>query len=90
MSTSGGSYQSKAAVRLRFCTPSLWTILSAGATISAPTLKKEGYKQEDIAEILDGAPKSDFKPVKKKEKDDEDSGDGGGGNDDGGNPLAGL
>ena len=53
-------------------------------------LKKEGYKQEDIAEILDGAPKSDFKPVKKKEKDDEYSGDGGGGNDDGGNPLAGL
>ena len=50
-------------------------------------LKKEGYKQEDIAKILDGAPKSDFKPDKKKEKkEDEGEGDNGG-ND---NPLAGL
>ena len=49
-------------------------------------LKEEGYKQEDIAKILDGAPKSDFKPVKQKKKDDdEEGGDGGGGN-----PLAGL
>ena len=51
-------------------------------------LKKEGYKQEDIAKILDGAPESDFKPVKKK-KDDEDEGDNGEGGGDN-NPLAGL
>lgn len=37
-------------------------------------LKKEGYKQEDIAKILDGAPKEDFKPKKKKEENDEDNG----------------
>ena len=48
-------------------------------------LKKEGYKQEDIAKILNGAPKSDFTPEKKKEESDEDSGK----NDDH-NPLAGL
>lgn len=52
-------------------------------------LKKEGYKPEDIAKILDGAPKSDFKPDEDaKEKKDDDDDDGGG--DDGGNPLAGL
>ena len=50
-------------------------------------LKKEGYKPEDIAKILDGAPKDDFKPDKKKKKENEDDG---GGDDDGGNPLAGL
>lgn len=51
-------------------------------------LKKEGYKQEDIAKILDGAPKEDFKPVKPKKDEDEDEDEGGeGGND---NPLAGL
>ena len=53
-------------------------------------LKREGYKQEDIAKILDGAPKSDFKPDKKKKKDNEEEGGGGGGNNGGGNPLAGL
>ncbi len=57
-------------------------------------LKKEGYKQEDIAKILDGAPKSDFKPDKKKAKENEENeesgGGGGGGNSGGGNPLAGL
>ena len=56
-------------------------------------MKKEGYKQEDIAKILDGAPKSDFKPDKKKAKENEEneeSGGGGGGNSGGGNPLAGL
>ena len=54
-------------------------------------LKREGYKQEDIAKILDGAPKSDFKPDKKKKKDnEEEGGGGGGGNNGGGNPLAGL
>ena len=47
-------------------------------------LKDEGYKQEDIAKILDGAPKDEFKPKKsKKKKDDE-------GDEDGGGPLAGL
>lgn len=48
-------------------------------------LKNEGYKPEDIAKILDGAPKEDFKPEKKKEdeKSDEDEGDDS-------NPLAGL
>ena len=51
-------------------------------------LQKEGYKQEDIAKILDGAPKEDFKPVKKKKKDeDEDENENGGDNN---NPLAGL
>ena len=48
-------------------------------------LKKEGYKQEDIAKILNGAPKSDFTPEKKKEESDED-----GGKHDDHNPLAGL
>lgn len=48
-------------------------------------LKKEGYKQEDIAKILNGAPKSDFTPEKKKEENDED-----GGKHDDHNPLAGL
>lgn len=51
-------------------------------------LKKEGYKPEDIAKILDGAPKEDFEPDKKKKDDDED--DGGGDDDEGGNPLSGL
>ena len=47
-------------------------------------LKDEGYKQEDIAKILDGAPKDEFKAKKpKKEKDDE-------GDENGGGPLAGL
>jgi hypothetical protein len=46
-------------------------------------LKKEGYKQEDIAQILNGVPKDKFKPEKKKEDDD-------GGDDGGGSPLAGL
>ena len=50
-------------------------------------LKKEGYKQEDIAKILDGAPKSDFKPEKKEKKDEKEEDNGG---NDGGNPLAGL
>lgn len=51
-------------------------------------LQKEGYKQEDIAKILDGAPKEDFKPVKKKKKDeDEDEDENGGDNN---NPLEGL
>lgn len=51
-------------------------------------LKKEGYKTEDIAKILDGAPKSDFKPVKKKkEENEEEEGEGNQGE---GNPLAGL
>ena len=50
-------------------------------------LKKEGYKQEDIAKILDGAPKSDFKPEKKEKKDEEEEDNRGNG---GGNPLAGL
>lgn len=49
-------------------------------------LQKEGYKQEDIAKILDGAPKEDFKPIKKKKK-EEDEDEEGGNND---NPLAGL
>lgn len=52
-------------------------------------LKKEGYKQEDIAKILDGAPKSDFEPDKKKKKENEEEEEGGG-NEGGGNPLAGL
>lgn len=52
-------------------------------------LKKEGYKQEDIAKILDGAPKEDFTP-KKKKKDNDENEENGGGNDEGNNPLAGL
>jgi len=52
-------------------------------------LKKEGYKQEDIAKILDGAPKEDFTPKKKKENNDENE-ENGGGNDGENNPLAGL
>ena len=47
-------------------------------------LRDEGYKQEDIAKILDGAPKDEFKAKKPKKKDDDD-GDG-----NGGGPLAGL
>ena len=47
-------------------------------------MKVEGYKQEDIAKILDGAPKSEFKPKKSKKKEDEEDEDSGGG------PLAGL
>ena len=50
-------------------------------------LKKEGYKQEDIAKILDGAPKTNFKPEKKEKKEDEEDNEG---NDGGGNPLGGL
>lgn len=50
-------------------------------------LKNEGYKQEDIAKILDGAPKSDFKPIKKKKEDEDEEG---GGDEGGNNPLAGL
>lgn len=53
-------------------------------------LKKEGYKPEDIAKILDGAPKSDFTPEKKKEDKEDEEGGEGGGNEDHGNPLAGL
>lgn len=49
-------------------------------------LKKEGYKPEDIAKILDGAPKSDFKPEKKKEDKEDEGGDEGGED----NPLASL
>lgn len=52
-------------------------------------LKEEGYKDEDIEKILDGEPKSDFKPVKKKEEKKEDDGDEGGDDEDA-NPLAGL
>lgn len=46
-------------------------------------LKAEGYKQEDIAKILNGKPKSDFKPEEKpKEENDEEGGeDNGGGGD---------
>lgn len=51
-------------------------------------LKKEGYKQEDIAKILDGAPKSDFEPDKKKKKENEEKEEDNGGG--GRNPLAGL
>ena len=47
-------------------------------------LKDEGYKQEDIAKILDGAPKDEFKANKPKKK-EEDEGD-----ENGGGPLAGL
>ena len=51
-------------------------------------LKREGYKTEDIAKILDGDPKSDFKPVKKKKEENEE--EEGEENQGGGNPLAGL
>ena len=47
-------------------------------------LKDEGYKQEDIAKILDGAPKDKFKAKKPKKKEDDEGDEGGGG------PLAGL
>ena len=47
-------------------------------------LKNEGYKQEDIAKILDGAPKDEFKAKKPKKKEDEE------GDENGGGPLAGL
>ena len=47
-------------------------------------LRDEGYKQEDIAKILDGAPKDEFKAKKPKKKE----GNEGDGN--GGGPLAGL
>ena len=46
-------------------------------------LRDEGYKQEDIAKILDGAPKDEFKAKKPKKKDEDDD-------DGGGEPLAGL
>ena len=47
-------------------------------------LRDEGYKQEDIAKILDGAPKDEFKAKKPKKKEDD------GGDENGGGPLAGL
>ena len=47
-------------------------------------LKDEGYKQEDIEKILDGAPKDEFKAKKPKKKEDEE------GDENGGGPLAGL
>ena len=47
-------------------------------------LRDEGYKQEDIAKILDGAPKDEFKAKKPKKKDDDE------GDENGGGPLAGL
>lgn len=47
-------------------------------------LRDEGYKQEDIAKILDGAPKDEFKAKKPKKKEDDEGDEGGGG------PLAGL
>ena len=53
-------------------------------------LKKEGYKQEDIAKILDGAPKEDFKPKKKKEENDEDNGGDNEGGENRHNPLGEL
>ena len=43
-----------------------------------------GFKQEDIAKILDGAPKDEFKAKKPKKKKDEE------GDENGGGPLAGL
>ena len=46
-------------------------------------LKEEGYKQEDIAKILDGAPKEEFKAKKPKKKEEDEDEEGGG-------PLAGL
>lgn len=50
-------------------------------------LREEGYKQEDIDKILEGEPKSKFKPNEKKEKKKDDK-DEGGGDDGGDNPLA--
>lgn len=47
-------------------------------------LRDEGYKQEDIAKILDGAPKDEFKAKKPKKKEEDEGDEGGGG------PLAGL
>ena len=47
-------------------------------------LKDEGYKQEDIAKILDGAPKDEFKAKKPKKKEGDE------GDENGGGPLAGL
>ena len=47
-------------------------------------LRDEGYKQEDIAKILDGAPKDEFEAKKPKKKDDDE------GDENGGGPLAGL
>ena len=47
-------------------------------------LRDEGYKQEDIAKILDGAPKNEFKAKKPKKKEEEE------GDENGGGPLAGL
>lgn len=48
-------------------------------------LRDEGYKKEDITKILDGEPKSKFKPTEKpKKKDDEDE------NDDRGGGFSGL
>lgn len=47
-------------------------------------LRDEGYKQEDIAKILDGAPKDEFKAKKPKKKEDDEGDEGGG------EPLAGL
>lgn len=51
-------------------------------------LQAEGYKQEDIAKILNGEPKENFKPTKKKKEESED--EEGGGDMGGGNPLGGL
>lgn len=51
-------------------------------------LQAEGYKQEDIAKILNGEPKENFKPIKKKKEESED--EEGGGDMGGGNPLGGL
>jgi len=43
-------------------------------------LREEGYKEEDIAKIIEGEPKENFKPSKKKKKkEDEDEDEGGGG-----------
>ena len=53
-------------------------------------LKKEGYKTEDIAKILDGAPKSEFKPDKKKAKENEENEEENGGGGGGANPLGAL
>lgn len=42
-------------------------------------LQKEGYKDEDIEKILDGADKADFKAEKKEEKKEDEDEEGGGG-----------
>ena len=42
-------------------------------------LQKEGYKDDDIEKILDGADKADFKAEKKEEKKEDEGEDGGGG-----------